>query len=106
MITGLETMGRQELRRLAKEHGIKYSKMSLFQIREALKDVKPSKKKDEPKERKQRTGTKMQSALKIMEDNPDLPRKSILKLFQDKAKLTLNGSATYYALCQKRLKKK
>jgi hypothetical protein len=100
-------MTRQELRAAAKQAGIKYGKMSLLQIRNALADVKPAaKSKKEKVGRKERTGTKMESALKIMSDNSDKSRKEILALFQSKAKLTKAGSATYYALCQKKLKSK
>jgi hypothetical protein len=113
-------LGKAELRQHAKAAGIKYGKMSLLQIREALAKVdtatlvvgKPAKKagpsgrKNPSKpERKERTGTKMEKALAIVQDNRDLPRKAIIKLFMEKAKLTKAGSATYYSLVQKKLNK-
>jgi hypothetical protein len=99
-------MTRQELRAAAKKAGIKYGKMSLLQIRNALADVKPGAavKSKKEKVRKERTGTKMESAMKILADNGDKSRKEIIALFQSKAKLTAAGANTYYQLCQKKLK--
>lgn len=61
---------------------------------------------DEKKERKQRTGTKMEQALEIVKDNPGVARKQIIKIFMDKAKLTKAGASTYYGLVLKKLKTK
>jgi hypothetical protein len=100
----VDKMTRTELRAAAKAAGIKYGKMSLMQIRDALRDVKPVAKKE--RVRAERTGTKMEAAIKIIEDNSDKSRKEILALFQTKAKLTKAGANTYYSLCQKKLKAK
>lgn len=54
--------------------------------------------------RKERTGTKMLAAMAIVKDNPNQPRKVIIKLFMDKAKLTKAGASTYWSLIQKKLK--
>jgi hypothetical protein len=98
-------MSRQELRTAAKAAGIKYGKMSLMQIREALKDAKPVKKAG-PKVRKQREGTKMEAAMAVMEKYPDKARKEIIAKFISDVGLTKAGANTYYSLVQKKLKTK
>jgi DNA-directed RNA polymerase specialized sigma24 family protein len=106
-MSAIDQMSRQELRAAAKAAGIKYGKLSLFQIREALKDAKPvSKKKSEPKERKVRSGTKMEAALAVMTKYPDKARKEIIAKFIDDVGLTKAGAATYYSLVQKKMKTK
>jgi len=104
----IASMSRADLRKAAKAAGIKYGKMSLMQIREALSEVKPtkSKKADGPKVRKERTGTKMEAALELMTKNPGLVRKQIITKFIDDVGLTKAGANTYYSLCQKKLKAK
>jgi hypothetical protein len=59
-MTTIAEMSKTELRTAAKAAGLKYGKMSLMQIREALTNHKPSKSKKatEPKVRKERTGTR------------------------------------------------
>jgi hypothetical protein len=100
-------MGRTELRAAAKAAGIKYGKLSLMQIREALVKEAPASKTSNNKKstRNKRGGTKMEAAIAIMKDNPDKSRKEIIALFISKAKLTKAGSNTYYTLVQKALKK-
>jgi len=103
----IDEMSKGDLGKACKARGIKHGKLSLLQQREALK-----KQKDEPapKEKKAREKGdreprgKMALAIDIFEKNKDKPRKEVLNLFQDRAKLTKAGSATYYALIQKRLK--
>jgi|SRR5581483_189477 len=103
----IDDMSKGDLAKACKARGIKHGKLSLLQQREALK-----KQKDEPapKEKKAREKGdreprgKMALAIDIFTKNKDKPRKEVLKLFQDKAKLTKAGSATYYALIQKRTK--
>ena len=102
----VEKMDRKELRAAAKQAGIKYGKLSLMQVREALikhkgnTDKIPSK-----KERAKRGGTKMEAAIALVKANPDSARKEIIALFISKAKLTKAGANTYYTLVQKALKK-
>lgn len=128
----IEQMSKAELYGAAKVRGIKYGRLSLFQIREQLKEwkepvviqttastsneqiveevpvktkktvakkkvVKPVK-----KERKVRTGTKMQKCREIVENNPKAERKEIIKLFMSKAGLSKAGSATYFQLLKKK----
>jgi hypothetical protein len=111
------SLSRTELRQHAKAAGIKYGKMSLMQIREALanvdtkvlKNAKPPKKagsKVVAKVRKERTGTKMESALEVMTKNPNMVRKQIIAKFIDDVGLTKAGANTYYSLCQKKWKAK
>jgi hypothetical protein len=112
--TDYTTLNRTELRQHAKAAGIKYGKMSLLQIREALakadtkllsKPAKAAKKANGKAERKAKTGTKMEKALKLMEKNPGLVRKAILAKFMNDVGLTKAGAATYYALITKKLAK-
>jgi hypothetical protein len=104
-MTAIADMNRSELRAAAKAAGIKYGKLSLMQIREALTNHKPAKAKKSG-ERKQRTGTKMEAALAVMEKHPGLVRKQIIAKFIDDVGLTKAGANTYYALVQKKLKTK
>jgi hypothetical protein len=68
---------------------------------------KTTTKKAEPtKERKARTGTKMEKALAIVKANPNLPRKTIIGKFMSDVKLTKAGASTYWALIQAKLKDK
>jgi hypothetical protein len=112
----IDKMSRKDLRLTAKVAGIKYGKLSVMQIREALlnapdvvteKPTKSAKKKiatkKETKVRKERTGTKMEAAMEIMQENDGKSRKEIIALFMSKAKLTKAGAATYYALCKKKM---
>jgi hypothetical protein len=117
--TDYNSLNRTELRQHAKAAGIKYGKMSLLQIREALagadtkllskpakgpkKAISKANKGDNKKSRKQRTGTKMELALEICKKNPNMPRKGIIAKFISEAKLTKAGANTYYALCQKKI---
>lgn len=103
----VEKMGRKDLRAAAKAAGIKYGKLSLMQIREALVKGEGTTKSTNNKKsaRTKRGGTKMEAAIAIMKDNPDKSRKEIIALFISKAKLTKAGSNTYYTLVQKALKK-
>lgn len=103
----IDEMSKSDLAKACKARGIKYGKMSLMQQRDALK---ANKEEPKPKEKKQREKGdreprgKMALAIDLYTKNKDKPRKEIIKLFQDKAKLTKAGSATYYALIQKRIK--
>jgi hypothetical protein len=99
----IDKMSRQELRAAAKAAGIKYGKMSLMQIRDALRDHTPAPKK-KTTERKERTGTKMEKALAIRAKFPDLARKEIIAKFISDAGLTKAGANTYYALVMKKTK--
>jgi len=84
--------------------GIKYGKMSLMQIREALIAGKPTKWRDAAKGKNQaRPGSKMEAAIKIVADNPNLPRKAIIARFIDDAGLTKAGANTYYQLVHKKI---
>lgn len=108
-MSDFEKMDRNQLRAAAKAVGIKYGKMSLLQIREALaahKPAKPSKAaKKETKVRKERTGTKMEAAIALVEKHPDWDRKKIIAAFIDTVGLTKAGSNTYYTLVMKKVKK-
>jgi hypothetical protein len=100
-------MTRKELRAAAKTAGIKYGKMSLLQIKNALADVKPgAKKKAEPKVRKERTNTKMAQAIAIATKYPDLDRKGLIAKFMSDAKLTKAGASTYLSLVRAKMKTK
>jgi hypothetical protein len=138
----IDAMSKAELHRAAKVRGIKYGKLSLLQIRDALKanpdepvakastvakkkaeplpvtddghtPIRPTskkkgaaaKKKTEKKPRKGKDGgaSKMSVAMELYKENKNLPRKQILAIFQEKAKLTKAGSATYYGLITKKL---
>lgn len=115
------TLSKKELHQHAKAAGIKYGRLSLLQIREQLakadtkvlagprKPVKKANKgastKTEKKVRAKREGTKMEKAIAIVKANPNKARKDIIKLFISDAKLTKAGSATYYSLVMKALKK-
>jgi hypothetical protein len=98
----VEKMNRSELRTAAKQAGIKYGKMSLMQVREALVAHKPSKV-EKKGERKARTGTKMQKAIALFDKSA--ARKDVIAKFMSEAKLTKAGAATYYALVKKKLAK-
>jgi|GEM_PF-5833657 len=104
----VEKMDKAELHRTAKKFGIKYGKLSLMQIREALinaGDEPPNKeKKQRAKQEGPRPGSKMEKAVMIYSENKDKPRKEILKLFQDRVKLTKAGSNTYFAIIKKKMK--
>ncbi len=102
----VEKMSKAELHKTAKAFGIKYGKLSLLQIREALikagdepptKEKKERKKQDGPRE-----GSKMALAVEVYRDNKDKARKDILKLFMDKVKLTKAGANTYFAIIKKK----
>ena len=106
----IEKMGKRELNAAAKARGIKYGKMSLLQIREALK-ANPDE--PAPKEKSKRGGkrptkdgkpSKMDRALEIMKSNPKQTRKVIIGKFINDVGLTKAGASTYYTLCQKKLK--
>ena len=112
----IEQMGKRELYAAAKARGIKYGRMSLMQIRDALKanpdepapKQKGAKAKKAPPKRKAADGkpSKMDAAIEVMRKNPNLPRKSIIAKFIDDVGLTKAGASTYYTLVQKKLKDK
>jgi len=103
----IDDMNRADLAKACKARGIKHGKLSLMQQRDALKankdEPKPKEKKVREKGNREPRG-KMALAIDLFQKNKDKPRKEIIKLFQEKAKLTKAGSATYYALIQKRLR--
>ena len=110
----IEAMSKRELYAAAKARGIKYGRMSMFQIREALKGNpdEPAPKKAEPKEKKGRAKrqaadgkpSKMDLAIEVVKNNPKQPRKVIIKKFIDDVGLTKAGASTYYTLVKKKLK--
>lgn len=106
----IEKMNKGELHKAAKARSIKYGKLSVMQVREALKanpDVpKPAAKAKRvpPKRKDDGKPSKMDKAVEIMKANPKLVRKDIIALFMSDAGLTKAGASTYYQLVQKKLK--
>lgn len=98
----IESMSKAQLRTACKARSIKYGKMSIMQQREALKQnkdepaVKEKGKKGRPKSDGPRPGSKVEAALKIFQDNKGKPRKDVIKLFMEKAKLSKAAANTYY----------
>jgi hypothetical protein len=104
----VEALNRSELRSAAKKAGIKYGKLSLLQLREALVAHNPSKVVVKTKKEKgvARPGSKMLLAIQLVEKHPDWARKVAIQAFQDKIGLTKAGSATYWQLVNKKLNTK
>lgn len=105
----IDKMGKRELNAAAKVRGIKYGKMSLLQIREALKknpDEPAPQEKGKRAPRKTADGkpSKMERAIAVFKSNPKQPRKVIIKKFIDDVGLTKAGASTYYTLVQQKLK--
>lgn len=102
----VDKMDKRTLNQTAKKFGLKISKLSVMQIREALKAAgdEPAPKVKAKRERAEgpRPGSKAEKALAIWKDNKDKPRQELLKLFQTKAGLTVAGSNTYLANIQKK----
>src|SRR5258708_7606620 len=106
--TEVESLTRPELRSAAKKAGIKYGKMSLLQIREALVASKPAKVVEKTKKQKgvARPGSKMLAAIELVQKHPDWERKQMIVAFIEKIGLTEKGAPTYYQLVKKKLNTK
>lgn len=105
--TEVESLNRAELRAAAKKAGIKYGKMSLMQVREALFFLKPTKvvEKTKKKDGSARDGSKMALAIAIFQKSPNAVRKDVIAKFISEAGLTKAGSSTYFQLIKKKLAK-
>lgn len=112
----IDQMSKMELRHAAKQRNIKYGKLSLLQIREALKSnpeeiemsskKKAVAKKAPAKKKVGKTGdgpSKMDLAVEIYKANKNAPRKKLIELFMKDAGLTKAGAGTYVQLVRKKL---
>ncbi|MFL6601803.1 MAG: hypothetical protein ACJ8R9_10775 [Steroidobacteraceae bacterium] len=94
----VEALDKTKLFQTAKRFGIKTSKLSLMQIREALVKAgdEPPKKEKKPKADGPRPGSKVARCLELYKDNIKLPRKDIIELFLKKGGLTSKAAASTY----------
>jgi len=93
----VEKMGKQELHQNAKRLGIKYGKLSLMQIREALiasDDKVPTK----PKQRdtSPRKGSKVEKCVELYKANSKATRQELIAIFIKSGGLTSPASASTY----------
>jgi|SRR5665213_971505 len=90
-------MSRLQLRTAAKAYGIKYGKLSLMQIREALieaGDVPIVKKKQ--KDNGPRAGSKVEKCLELYREHPKASRQELIGIFIKEGKLTSPAAASTY----------